>query len=720
MGKRNLSTQMTPDPKAVGGYHQQTTGSDNARSYLWAARIVHVDVETMVCSIRLESGNGEYHDVPIPAPGGGGPRSWSGNMPESGSKVIIGWSKFGFRGFKPYIVEFLTSGIYLSRDYEPFSSVSPEESEQILSEHPEMEDDLGVNLKTVRLKNRKAYPGDWVASSASGADALLDRDAYLTNRAGNEFRLRDSDQTSVLQVLNEFRSNAAGYYKSGLVKRNAFSFLPDLYPLNEDRTIPDKISKDSPAYPILLSFGLIKDDGSKNFPDTIFYPHVVTADGQHVAYVTHGEQDTGFADTSYSYTEDRAELRHLSDGVMAVTEEGDGFQVDPPFPVFIEDVKGTVVGNDFHSESGRPLYKRILRMKIFSSVGQRTLSNGPMFEPVDMVQDLGIVDDVALARLFRVLSPNGSNQYAFGISKEGRVFLHVPKSRVGSTEDKGKSVDMSIAGLIKAIIGGDENSGNKSIDARLLGGIDLEVGRMNDGNSINLKLHGKVRVEHVGNDSSGLTKEEVIGGSTSRNVSASEFSSTGGSSVEDIGAEKAIQCSSLNHNIGPGGYKQLCSGDKNITILGKIQEQYAQLATSTWAIGKTSTILAGIDNKTILAGSKSTTVTAGSYSSLVGTGNFSSTVGAGAYSVSVGAGSFSATVGAGPLALSAAAGPLSLNSSTTNTVTAAVMNIFTAPVTKIGAVVVGCGVAGIPGPPGPHIDYITGLPIFGVPTLLVG
>ncbi len=713
-------TQLTPDQSAIGGYREQTNNSRDSRAYLWAARIIHVDVETMVCSIRLDTGDEEYHDVPIPAPGGAGPRSWSGNMPERGSKVIIAWQKFGFRGHRPHIVQFMTPGVFMARDYEPFASVSPEEAQELLNLHPEFEDDLSVNLNVVRLKNRKVYSGDWIASSSSGSDAILDRDAFLTNRAGNEFRLRDADQTSILQVLNEFKSSAAGYYRSGLIKRNAYSLLPDLYPINADGSLSDKIDKNSSAYPILLQFGLIKEDGSRNFPENDFYPHVVTPDGQRIAYVVHGEDDQSFSDTAYAYTEDRSELRHLTDGIMAVTEEGDGFQVDPPFPVYIEDVKGTVVGNDFHSEAGRPLYKRILKMRIFNNSGQRTLSDGPKFEAVDMVQDFGIVDDVALARLFRIVSPNGSNQYAFGISKEGRVFLHVPKSRVGTTEDKGKSIDASIAGLIKAVIGGDENSGNKSIDLRLLGGINLEVGRMNDGNSINLKLHGKIRREHTGNDADGLTNEEIYGGSISKVVSASEFKSTGGSSVEVVGSQKVIQAQSTLINSGPGGSKELNSGDKNVTILGKTQSQFAQLETSTWAVGKNLTVLTGIDNTTVLAGTKTTSVVAGSYTSSVGTGSYSQSVGAGPYSIVVGAGSFSATVGSGPLALSASAGPISLSSSTINTVSAATMNTFTAPVTKIGSLVVGCCVAGIPGPGGPHLDYITGLPILGVPTILVG
>jgi hypothetical protein len=723
MAKRRPGVPQTTDPRAVGGWRQQTNDARDSKAYLWAGRIVHVDTETMVCSIRLDSGQGEYHDVPIPAPGGAGPRSWSGNLPERGTKVVIGWKKFGIRAFMPYILEFLTPGIFMARDFEPFSSVDPADVPEILGEMPDITDDPGINLEVIRLKNRKAYSGDWIASSSGGADALLDRDAFLTNRAGNELWLRDADQTTVLQTVNEFTSNAAGYYRRGLIKRNAFSFLPDLYPLDDNGNIPTKIPKDSPAYPVLLSFGLIKEDGSKNFPDdpdAPFYPYVVTPDGQHIAYVVHGEDNNSFAQTNLCYVEDRKELRHLSDGIMAVTEEGDGFQVDPPFPVFIEDVSGTVVGNDFHSEAGRPSYKRVLGMRIFNSNDQGTLSDGPKFDPVDTVQDLGIMDDIGLARLFRVMSPNSSNQYAFGITKEGKVLLYIPKTRVGTPDQKGKSVEASIAGLVKAVIGADENSNNTSADLRLLGGLNIEIGRFTDGNSIHMKLHGKVRTEYAGNDDAGLAFEQVVGGSSSRTCSASEMAVIGGNSVEDIGAEKAIKANAITHNAGPGGLKQVCAGDWGSTILGKTQAQYAQLHTSTWALGRTAMILAGVDTTTILAGTKATTILAGAHTTTVTSGTLATTVAAGSHSINVGAGSFSATVGAGALSLTAGGGPVSVTSSLTNTFTAGTMNMLTAPVNKIGATTVGFGVAGIPGPPAPHRDYITGLPIMGIPTLFVG
>lgn len=715
---------MTSDPRAIGGWREQTNVSRDARTYLWSARIVHVDTETMRCSIRLETGFGEYHDIPIPAAGGGGPRSWAGAVPERNTKVIIGWQKFGDRGFKPYIIEFMTSGIYLARDFEPFSTVDPADAKTAINQIPSLEDDPGVNLEVTRLKNRKVYPGDFMASAAGGSDILLDRDAFMTNRAGNEFRLRDADQTAVLQAVNEFTNNAAGYYRRGLIKRNAFSFLPDLYPLGEDGKVPDKISKDSPAYPLLLRFGLINADGTKNFPDNPdepFYPHVVTPDGQHIAYVVHGEHDYSFDATSLCYVEDRKEIQHLSDGIMAVTEEGDGFQIDPPYPVFIEDVLGTVVGNDFHSAGGRPLYKRPLKMAVFKNLEQGAPSDGPTFEAIDTIQDLDIMDDIGLARLFRVMSPNGSNQYAFGVSKEGRVYVHIPKSRVGTPDMKGKSVDLNIQGLVKAIIGADGNSRNTSLDLKLVGGLNIDIGRNDAGNSIEVTLHGGVLQRITNNPSSNAPAfQQQVGGSTLRTVSATDMAVVGGNMVEEIGGDRSSVATSWLINAGAGGYKVTSAGDWGMTILGKTQHQLAQLQTNTWALGKMSTILAGIDTKTHLAGAYTHTILAGAYSTTVVTGAMSMTAAAGAMSFTVGAGSFSATVGAGALSLTAAGGPVSITSGLMNSITAATMNVLTAPFHKIGASVAGFCMAGIPGPPGPMIDYLLGIPHLGIPTIIIG
>lgn len=740
-----------PDHKALGGARSQSNDGPDAHKYLWAGTIIHVDSETMVCSVRLDSGEGERHDVPLPAPGGCGPRSWSGTIPEPGAKVILGWKKYSHRSFKPYILTFLTSGVYTAREYEPFSSIDPDDLADILSDDPDIGDDPRFDIGVTRLKLRKAYSGDFLASSSSGSDVLVDRDVGITNRAGNEYRLRDADQTAVLQTLNEFTSNAAGYYRRGLIKRNGFNILPDVFGLTTDESliavqtaelesnngidffgvgVNRVIAPDSPAFQTLLDQGLIKIDSDGNgvpsFPtdpndgDWHGWPFVVTPDGQRISYITQGDHSDDFSQTDLCYVEDRVELRHCSDGVMAVTEEGDGIQIDTVHPVMIEDVKGTVVGNDPHSDDGRLLYKQILKMRVFDDQDQVVPSSGPKFEGVDMVQHHTQADTMALSRLFRVISPTSGNQLAFGITKEGRVFCHIPKSLDGETQDAGKSLDLNIAGLMKMIVGADPNSQNCSLKASFQGGIALDIGRFTDGKSVHLKMGGKVKTEYGGNDTQGLAHETIVGGSSMTVVSATNTKIVNGSDYELLGGSKNLEATGYSMNAGAGGYKAKSAGDYGFTVLGKTQEQYAQQCKRTNALGCAKTTVAGVDSSTVLVGSSTRTVVAGSgISDTVATGNITNTVGAGTMSSTVASGSYSVTVGAGSLSLTAGAGPVSVTSGATFGVTALVAKL-TVPMSVLGVAPSGGIVAGTPSVPGPHIDYIVGIPILGSPLHLIG
>jgi len=768
----------SPDPYTIGGYKTQGTNAKDAKAYLHSGRIVHVDTETMVCSVAFDSMRGERQDIPLPAPGGSGPRSWAGIIPEVGTKVIIGWKKFDNRGnHTPYIIEFLTSGIFPAREYEPYSSVDPNEAAEILLDFPEYEDDPHANFGVTRLKARKGYPGDFIASSSSGSDFILDRDAFVTNRAGNEFRLRDSDQTSILNVRNEFVTNAAGYYRRGLIKRSALNLLPDLFPVNHVTGKPyaiinpgkeaNGVDEDgdpldrNPAYNILHNFGLIQNDGSPNFsvstspellallesnpelvseffggsdalPGVLNYPYVVHPDGQRASYIVQGSATQGFNVTPVSYTEDRFEMRMIDDGVMKVTDEVDGFQIDPPYPVFIEDVRGTVVGNDFHTASGRSQYGRILGMKIFNSSKDKKVADNPVIDPLDVISRLEDVDFVGLARLFAIRHPTTSNQYVFGVTKEGRVMIHVPMAHHGEADDVGRSIDLNVVGMMKAIIGASPNHEHKSVDLKLEGGLELEIGRFasdpavtdksaKGGESVRIELHGGVTHIVHGDPITGLAYSGVMGGSTLERINGTKMAIASGSVVSESGAEMSNKGQKMTDNAGPGGYSLSCAGDRSETVLGKTQAHYAQVCNYFFALGRISLVLTAVDSTTVLAGSIARTLVSGaSMADTVITGNMTKTVATGNMSSFVGTGSWSALCGSGAMSLTAGGGPVSVTSGAAVAISAASNISLTSPTTKIGVVPVGFLVAGIPGPPGPHLDYITGLPILGLPTISVG
>jgi hypothetical protein len=700
----------------------------------------------MVCSLAVDMGGAkEWHDVPLPAPGGTGPRSWAGCVPEPGTKVLIQWKRFDSRNFQPYIVGFLTAGTFPARQYEPYSTCDPEIAKEAFELVPELAADPRYRLDVIRLKARKAYSGDFIASSSSGSDFLLDRDATLQNRAGNEFKLRDSDQTSVLQTINEFVSNSAGFYRRGLIRRNAFNLLPDLFLSDKNRkngeiegqsinnflsektkevtnsegswdtVFVDKISKDSPAFEILNDFGLIDSGGNVTIPDQTdpIYPFIVMPDGRRQSYVISGTHDLKWDQHDECYVEDRRELFHTHDGVMSVTEEGDGIQIDNPLKrVYIEDVLGTIVGNDPYSDPGRSLYKRILSMSMFSSVDDMEQPQAELFA-VDTAKEPSQADSIALAKLFRIKSPtDDAKQYTFGITKEGRVFLNIPCSK-----SELQSVDMATLGGIKAFLGA--NSDRVSLNLKTVGGIKLDLGSFKDDSSndedsvsVYVTYHGKIKTQYTGLQG----RETTIAGTEYVSVGGSHVVNAGGGAALICGGVYGLEAEGSRFNIGTGGFVLRSLGSYDITCLDKASESFAKPRTITNYLGSTKMVIAGTDTTTMIAGAMATSVITGSYSVTVGAGNLALSSGV---NVSVSAAA-NISIASGANLTSVAGGSNSMVSGGTSMVVGAAAAMLKAPVVNIGMTIIGNVVAGIPGPPGPHRDYITGFPILSIPTVFIG
>ena len=733
------------DPNLSGGSRQQSLQSREAHSFLWTGHVVHVDVETMVCSLSVDMGGAkEWHDVPIPAPGGTGPRSWAGCVPEPGTKVLIQWKRFDNRNFQPYIVGFLTAGTFPARQYEPFSACDPSDAKEALEAVPELAFDPRYRLDVIRLKARKAYGGDFIASSSCGADFLLDRDTTLQNRAGSEFKLRDSDQTAVLQTINEFVSSAAGLYRRGLIRRNAYNLLPDLMLSASGRdfgmigsksvdealaekvvtltnsegewatVLVDQIDPTSPAFDVLSEFGLVDSTGKVTIPDQSdpVYPFAVTADGRRQSYVVNGTHDLRWDQYDECYVEDRRELYHTHDGVLSVTEEGDGIQVDNPLKrIFIEDVFGTVVGNDPYSDPGRTLYQRILSMRMFSSVDDMEQPQAELFA-VDTAQEPSLADSVALARLFRIKCPtDDAKQYTFAITKEGRVFLNIPCSR-GDLQ----SIDLATLGGVKAFLGA--NSDRVSLNLKTVGGIKLDLGSFKDDSSddqdsvsVDVTYHGKIKTNYAGLQG----RETIIAGTEYVSVGGSHVVIAGSGQVMSVGGVAALEAEGRRVNAGTGGYALRSLGSYDLTCLDKASESFARLRTTTNYLGSLKMVVAGADTTTVMAGIYATTVASGAYAVTVGAGSLSLTSGGAVSSI---AGAAHTTVAGGAMT-AAAGGAHTTIAGGTNMMVGAVAMIK-APVVNIGMTVVGCVMAGIPGPPVFAKDYVTGLPLLGIPTALIG
>lgn len=742
---KNRAGPPVADPNLPGGTRQQSLQGREAHSFLWTGHIIHVDVETMVCSLAVDMGGAkEWHDVPIPAPGGTGPRSWAGCVPEPGTKVLIQWKRFDNRNFQPYIVGFLTAGTFPARQYEPFSTCDPSDAAEALEAVPELATDPRYRLDVIRLKARKAYGGDFIASSSGGSDFLLDRDTTLQNRAGNEFKLRDSDQTAVLQTVNEFVSSAAGFYRRGLIRRNAYNLLPDLLlsaagreygqigslPVEEvlasktvtitnsegewSTVLVDQIDPTSPAFDVLSEFGFVDSTGKVTIPDQSdpVYPFVVMPDGRRQSYVVQGTHDVRWDQYDECYIEDRRELFHTSDGVMAVTEESDGIQVDNPLTrVFIEDVLGTVVGNDPYTDPGRTLYKRVLSMSMFNSVDDMDQPQAELFA-VDTAQEPSQADSIALARLFRIKCPtDDAKQYTFGITKEGRVFLNVPCSR-GDLQ----SIDLATMGGVKAFLGA--NSDRVSLNLKTVGGIKLDLGSFKDDSSddqdsvsVDVTYHGKIKTSYAGLQG----RETIISGTEYMSVGGSHVTNVGSGHVVVCGGTSALESEGARRNLGTGGYALRSLGSYDVTCLDKASESFARLRTITNYLGSVKMVVTGADATMVVSGVHSTTVATGAYAVTVGAGSLSLVSGG---TISCVAGGAHTTVAGGAMTSSAGAAHTTIAGGTNMMVGAIAM--IKAPVVNLGMTVVGCAVTGMPGPPIPARDYITGIPLMGLPTILMG
>lgn len=744
--------------QGFSNFSKSTANSEN-KKLLWVGRISHVDAENMRCSVNMVTSPTVFHNVIIPAPGGAGPRSFAGLLPERGSMVVIGWTKYGEEIEKPVIVDYIMGGVYPARNYNTVSTMGLDQLQAALEEMPELEYDPEIFTEPIRVKFKKVYGGDFLAQSSRGADLTLDRDVHLVNRSGNEVRLRDSDQTLLVNVVNEYVSNAAGYYHRGLIKRSALSFQQELYPIveatdvDEPWDIPDsyyysrKIPSDpndpdySPAYKTLYNFGLIDAAGSKTFSQSQGieeYPYVVLPDGIHTNYVYQGDPSEAWTAASDMYVEDRRELRHTSKGIMAVTEETDGMNIDldPESQAgverYIEDVHGTVVGNDF-TNSGRAYYKRVMYMRLFSRDQKTPIQSGPTYGYFGTdVNDQKIVDDQALARLYKIQSPTTSNQYVFGINKQGKVYLHIPAMSRGKDDERGTSVDANILGAVKAIIGKSPTTG-LSMDLSLEGGLTTRIGRgagprTNDGknpgtDSWNAEFQGPVRWTFKGdqgtqNPSATLVIQTL--GSESKATSGSSTEIIGSSKITVCGGQNVTEAESLVTSGGTGGIKSKSIGPAGYTFLGNCDYNHGKSVSISMATGRTATTVAGTDSTTVLAGDLTSKVVAGNYSNDVLTGAISTKVVTGNMTMSCITGNMSATVGAGNLSLSCTGGPVSMTSGAATTITSAGTQSFAAPITKIGLITAGFAVVGIPGPPIPARDYITGLPLIGVGTVTVG
>jgi hypothetical protein len=478
---------------------------------LGIAKVTNINYEEFQVTLRTVSGASQsYERVPVPMTfPGAGARHFLGAMPQIGDTCVVGWmsqeSAEGDGGTKtPVILAWLIPGVFTGRDWATTAEVEVDEYDL---ESPSDQVRTAGAYDRIRHKLRHMQPGNVVASSAQGADLVLDEGVTLSNRRGNEFRLRDQDQAVILRSLQEFHTQAGTRLYSGMVQRDAQFLASSMISdglewdsaLQSIEGVPvqeGQLSADATAPAGFLTPSLIlrkksvgSDEGylGKSFlnSDPYLDPYAflrlggfINSDGfavpqSHAPAIYGGKplfrvssqnpENTVTDPNARTLTEFRLEVTHTSDGRLPVSEQTDLFDAErlpgqdptaspmdlPSNAPFIEWVLGSVVGNDPYSQDGRLKYGVPLKAVIFDGN-----TAAPRLEPVQLAQEGSGVSPTPLkehaATLFRLIPPlpGGGAETFWSVNKQGQL-----KAAFGGKVTE-NSLEAYLAGGLKLGIGG--------------------------------------------------------------------------------------------------------------------------------------------------------------------------------------------------------------------------------------------------------------------------
>lgn len=712
-------------------------GDPSTRLDLQLAEVLRVDPIACKVDIQFLTKTGGRSSVNVTF-SGAGRRHMSGTMPMPGDIVIVGFMRFMRRGGYPVILGSIPNGWFSGLKGDPIKLLGGDRSG--------IPEGLAATIQgwdeTVRHRFRQMYGGEHLSSSAGGGEIFLDRNAELMNRSLDLFQLRDADQTAMLRALNSFSSLASGRYKRGLVERSAMLFDNDQLVLDSTGIVPEEYDEgDYPGeYPIqdgstvrvyqgrdeLINSGLLDEDGRPygliNRADV--FPYQLLPDGRKQHLVT--DDPSARADLvtpgEYSiFVEDRLEMPHKSDGVPEITREVDGFDADRS-RTYIERVLGTVIGNDPYTKRERAKYGRVLRPVIFTNVTDGVGSARPRLEIVDPKY----YDSLAAAYLFRMRPPIREARGEFGgdlmiaYDKDGAFYGNYPASSSANPLGAGWSAFVNMEGGIKGTIGSSA-TGN-SIDLQCSGAVKIRPGtNKKDGTGLGLDVESSLTIQSRGRDFQGVSFYRRAYGDSVEKVDSNESKRVEGNRLDRVDGQVRQEFGRIATKLTNGGSMTSGKGYDE-TIIG-LRRMVVTANENGGGLSREILGQAGqaADEETITVGGKSVDILAGDYEIDITVGNFSLETQAGKIDIkanlgieldslttvirskttfemeSKGTATFSATL------------PMILKSDSNISVQA--------PIVSIGQATVGGVVTGTPGPGGPHIDYLVGIPILGSPTV---
>jgi hypothetical protein len=473
---------------------------------LGMAKVTNIDYEEFTVGLRTLTGASQmYERVPVPISfPGAGKRHFFGAMPQNGDVCVVGWapqesSEKGGGTKTPIVLAWIAPGTAFARDWVTSSDFDPDEYDLASPR------DQGIgagSYANVRLKMRHMQPGNILASSAQGSDLVLDEGVLLTNRRGNEIRLRDQDQALILRSLQQFHAMAGARIYAGMVQRDA-TFLPKT--MISDGTVWDDPNQSLDGVP----FNITDNEPDLSAPKGFLSPSAMLARSRTstgtsrstigmpvnldpYVFLTRGGfiNDSGFAVDGMSdpsgyyggkpiyrvassgksnavnvsdqptFTEYRLEINHTSTGRLPVTEQTDMFDADrlptsnpnadpvvPPSNVpFLEWVMGSVVGNDPFTQEGRKKYGMPLVARIFE--GDVSV---PRLDAADIGTASGTPIGDHLATLFRMVPPVDNTESSgtfWGVNKSGQF-----RASIGGNP-KDNSAEVALSGNLKLGMGG--------------------------------------------------------------------------------------------------------------------------------------------------------------------------------------------------------------------------------------------------------------------------
>jgi len=711
-----MSTWNQGKPLGVNPF-RDFVDQDNPFMGLRLGTISRVDPVNMKVDVTLLTGGPSKRIEVSLTQGLAGPRSFLGGVPEEGSVVVCGFRRQHKNAFDLHILGYLSVGNKTGARFDPFAITDPAE---LSPEDREVYDTVYGPL--TRMKRLQLRPGDIGAMSSSGSEMTLSRDLRLCNRAGDLIELRDAERSLVTQALHRIGSTGAAYLYSGPIRRVAY--LPPTEITKEGSLAFAKgfegagVWEERGAGQAGSVYRYAKDGSLASF---LVAPSVTTlANHRRVSYTTRlsGEVPDDPEGSGLVFTENRTEIRHLSDLTLDTLDEIHGFSLTRPVS-YIEHVMGTLVGNDADSAQGQRVYGKVLRPRLFADFLSHTRGDWAL-EEVDRTGSDQEVLTVAGALLTKLQPTYGKSRtpFAFAVNKQGKVYLNVPKPGVDRS-NPGVSAEVNLEGALKAYIGA-ANPTNTSLHLTLEGGVKADIGHNTEGGgqggqAIEVTYHSAVRQAYrgEGNDDNLALSTDVQGnlrltttGERQETIGASYLLNVSG--MLQAGADRVNVNASSGYS---GNY-----GELNLLVAGKSQHNYALAVLETIvAGGRQTTVLAGGMTETIVVGAKSFSVLGGAFLTHVAAGAYTVSVGTGAITLSTVAGAVVVTAGSGAMTLTSGLA-LAITAGLAMTLTASTLIALTAPQVLLGAPIAPLGVCrGVPLlPPGvPTLDLITGLPLPG-------